>query len=126
MKQEQQLGSKGQQQLANNKLPDQRPDAGNVTVQKEESTEKPAVTNDQGNAVDKKTEDAGKGYSEKKQTEAWSDVPQTKQEPQAAEFEDDRDVPLINKDHKVIPQQEGDPDVEKHLKRAKQAEDVQG
>src|SRR5215211_7560451 len=74
MNQKQSIGSNNQQQG----LPDQRnqqtksPDLNLKPA--EGQPEKPAVTDDEGDVVDKHFKEAGKGYSENKPTEPWSNV----------------------------------------------------
>ncbi|MES2648707.1 MAG: hypothetical protein V4717_17660 [Bacteroidota bacterium] len=71
MNQQQSIGSHNQQQgMPDNRnektTPAEKPKPNN------QQTEKPAITDDAGNQVDRLSEDAGKGYSERKQTEPYS------------------------------------------------------
>lgn len=70
MKQQQSIGSSNQGQALpkhqqEEKTPGVKESVTNQTLQ----PEKPAITDDAGNIVDKKHQDAGKGYSENKPTE---------------------------------------------------------
>jgi len=72
MNQRQKIGSSSQQQgLPDNKNPHIKPVPEKMRPVNQQP-EKPAITDDAGNPVDKKNEDAGKGYNEKKQTEPGS------------------------------------------------------
>ncbi|CAN5506549.1 hypothetical protein BH10BAC3_BH10BAC3_07460 [soil metagenome] len=79
MNQQQSIGSNNQQKG----LPEQRHQQAKPGQEKQisgqpaapnDQQENPLVTDDAGNPVNKKTEEAGKGYSEVKQTESYSDV----------------------------------------------------
>lgn len=75
MNRQQSIGSNNQRQgLPANRKEQVNPAEKDQLTPQIQQPEKPAVTDDAGNLLDKKNEDAGKGYSESKQTEAWSNV----------------------------------------------------
>jgi hypothetical protein len=87
MNQQQSIGSHNQQQgMPGNgneqTAPADKPKPNN------QQPEKPAVTDDAGNQVDKHSEDAGKGYSEKKPTEPYSEQSPTDDTSEQAAPED--------------------------------------
>jgi hypothetical protein len=86
---------------------------------------KPAITNDKGNVMDKQHDDAGKGYNENKPTDSGANHPAPK-----PHHPDILAVPFEKNEHsehhKSLEEQEKHEEEEKFLKRAKQAENVQG
>ena len=100
--------------------------------------EKPSVTNDAGNPVNKKTKEAGKGYSEGKQTEAYSDIKphddQTENKSPARQTTGSEKVYGANPDSKQhenlrdhnFPEQNIQEDKEAYEKRIRQSGNVAG
>lgn len=91
--------------------------------------EKPAVTDDSGNPVDKKLSDAGKGYSEKKPTEPWSDTTPSSDKNQQKDSEksaEDTNPAKKIHGHKEIPQQLNQEEKENYEKRVRQSGKVEG
>jgi len=75
MNQQQSLGSNNQQQgLPDNRNQQTKPTGNNAQQAVAKQPEKPAVTDDSGDVVDRNFKDAGKGYNESKPTEPWSTV----------------------------------------------------
>jgi hypothetical protein len=121
MKQTQSIGNQAQEQ---ERPSTQKTARANNEVMPKSTPDKPQVTDDNGNAVDKKKTDAGKGYNETKPTEAGSNIPQppeTKPSKKPAEPKEWMSEKRVHVDEQAKPEE-----VEKFLKRAKQAENVQG
>lgn len=138
MNQEQSIGSNNQRQgLPENRKEQKVP--GNIAQSspKAQEPEKPAVTDDFGN-VKNKEQDAGNGYSEKKETESWSQVrskddtasekPPAQQPKEAEKVYGAGEKESTKHQHHSIdlPHQGEQEEKENHDKRARQSGDVPG
>lgn len=122
MKQEQKVGHQSQEQDLESMQ--QTKIIHHPRTPKNKVDEKPSITNEKGNAVNKHTDDAGKGYNENKPTDAGADV--ITERPDEEESRLPQKTVTVPASNKPIEQQENHEEVEKFLKRAKQAENVQG
>ena len=138
MNQQQSLGSNNQQQGLPDNRNQQTKSAGNNTQQPvAKQPEKPAVTDDSGDVVDRNFKDAGKGYNEPKPTESWSTIkphddnysdsaPEQQDESHEKVYGKNSDPGQENlRDHN-FPQQANQEEKETYEKRRRQSGNVPG
>ncbi len=122
MKQEQKIGHQNQEQDVVTMQQKKKLQSSGPQINKVD--DKPAITNDEGNAVDKKHSDAGKGYNENQPTDPGSKI--VSELPDGSTATGEPDIVTIQPTRQPLAEQENKEEIEKFLRRAKQAENTQG